>query len=129
MLHIKLNEDTDFLDNDFLTKSDLPIDIQWKIYRGTLSRQSLPIKVYNKFQEQYDTFYDIYERAFDSEKEYDFKLATEIDHLGAALEKTYQEVEHSISKEARFELKICLEKIVNFLKDLREKVTNDQFIR
>ena len=43
MLHIKLNEDTDFLDNDFLTKSDLPIDIQWKIYRGTLSRQSLPI--------------------------------------------------------------------------------------
>ena len=51
MLYIKLNEDIDFLDNDFLTKSDLPIDIQWKIYRGTLSRQSLPIKIYNKFQE------------------------------------------------------------------------------
>lgn len=126
MLHIKLVEDTDFLDNDFLTKSDIPIDIQWKIYRGTLSRQSLPIKIYNKFQEQYNTFYDIYERAFDSKTKYDFKLATEIDHLGSALEQTYREVENSITKEAKFELKICLEKIVNFLKDLREKVTNEQ---
>jgi hypothetical protein len=30
-----------------------------------------------------------------------------------------------MNSDARFELKICLEKIVNFLKDLREKVEHE----
>lgn len=124
---IKLTEAVDFLDNDFLMKSETSIDLQWKIYRGTLARQSLPIKIYSVFNEQYDKFYELYDKAQNTENNYDFGLATEIDQLGVSLEKLYTDIENLLNKDARFELKICLEKIVNYLKDLREKVTHDQF--
>lgn len=125
---IKLHEAVDFLDNDFLTRSELPIDLQWKIYRGVLSRQSLPLTVYNKFNEQYNKFYELYDAIIENNDEYNFKLASDIDSLGNSLDKLYDEVSGLINKETRFELKICLEKIVNYLKDLRKKVINDQFL-
>ena len=124
---IKLREAVDFLDNDFLTKSETPVDLQWKIYRGTLSRQSLPIKVYSAFNEQYNKFYELYNKIIENESNYDFSISSEIDQLGFALEKLYNDVENHLNKETRFELKICLEKIVNYLKDLKEKVIHDQF--
>ena len=125
---IKLREAVDFLDNDFLTKSETPIDLQWKIYRGTLSRQSLPIKIYSAFNEHYNKFYELYNKIIENESNYDFSICSEIDQLGFALEKLYSDVENYLTKEARFELKICLEKIVNYLKDLKEKVTYDQLV-
>lgn len=124
---IKLCEAVDFLDNDFLMKSETPIDLQWKIYRGTLARQSLPIKIYSAFNEQYNRFYELYDKIINNETVYDFGLSTEIDQLGFTLEKLYTDVEGQLNKEARFELKICLEKIVNYLKDLKEKVLHDQY--
>lgn len=124
---IKLKEAVDFLDNDFLTKSETPIDLQWKIYRGTLSRQSLPIKIYSAFNEQYNKFYELYDKIIENESDYDFSIGSEIDQLGFALEKLYTDAENYLNKEARFELKICLEKIVNYLKDLKEKVLHDQY--
>lgn len=125
---IKLHEAVYFLDNDFLTKSETPIDLQWKIYRGTLSRQSLPIKIYSAFNEQYNKFYELYDKIINNEIDYNFSIGSEIDQLGFALEKLYTDTENHLNKEARFELKICLEKIVNYLKDLKEKAVNDQFV-
>ena len=127
MIKLKLTEAVDFLDNDFLTKSELPIDLQWKIYRGTLSRQSLPLKIYSEFQKQYDTFYELHDKIFSEDSELDFSILTDIDILGNSLEKLYDEVSNYLNKEARFELKTCLEKLVNYLKDLREKVSNDYY--
>ena len=128
MIRIKLNERVDFLDNDFLTRSELPIDLQWKIYRGTLSRQSLPLNIYTQFKEQYDTFYRLHDKLTDGDVKYDFNFVNELDSLGNSLEKLYDSVSEKLTNSAKFELKICLEKIVNYLKDMREKVTNEQFM-
>ena len=127
MIKLALTEAVDFLDNEFLTKSELPIDLQWKIYRGTLSRQSLPLKIYSEFQKQYDSFYEIHDKVFSEDPEVDFSVLTDIDMLGNSLEKLYDEVSGYLNKEARFELKTCLEKLVNYLKDLREKVSTDYY--
>ena len=127
MIKLKLTEAVDFLDNEFLTKSELPIDLQWKLYRGTLSRQSLPLKIYSEFQKQYDTFYELHDKIFQDETEIDFSVFTEIDMLGSSLDRLYDDVSNYLNKEARFELKVCLEKIVNYLKDLREKVSADYY--
>lgn len=126
-MKLQIKETVDFLDNAFLTKSDIPIDIQWKIYRGILSRQSLPLSFYKIFTEQYDEFYELYDIIIENTSEIELNTLSRIDQLGRSLEKLYDDVSSSITRDARFELKICLEKLVNFLKDLREKAQEDYY--
>ena len=122
-MKLMIKETVDFLDNDFLTKSDLPIDIQWKIYRGTLSRKSLALQVYKTFTEQYNEFYELYDIVVsdDSPEMLDLSVISRIEQLGRSLEKMYDDLANQLDRSAKFELKVCLEKIVNFLKDLRKK--------
>lgn len=120
-----ITESAEFLDNDFTTKSEIPIDIQWKIYRGTLSRQSLPISIYNKFKEQYDKFYELYELFIEEPDTFNLGIKSELDQLNSSLAKTLVDLEPQLGEEAMFELKIAVEKIMNYISDMNVKISND----
>ena len=129
MYKLNINEDLDFFNNEFSDIAVSAIDLQWKLYRSALSRKSLKLEPYAIFKDQYEEFYNILDEYFTNKNEYTnyFSIVTRIDQLKASLEKVIETLKTSLDAEAYFELKISIEKITNYLKDLREKITNEEF--
>lgn len=113
-MKLRIKEDVDFI-NSHLGPDNL-MDIQWQLYRSILSKKSRSLDCYAQYKKQEKEFYDL---VYDVATEDEFNRNKRINKLVTSLEDSKSKLKDRLSEEDYRELSICVNKIIDYLKELK----------
>lgn len=85
------------------------MELQWKLFRGVLSKSSKPLNVYNKFMGIYEQFWDVVENTNN----------LNIDIVISNINDFVNQLSNNLDEVDMKEIKICAKKLCEFLDKLK----------